>query len=174
MLIIFPKEAVHAASRGLVLWYTAALPSLFPFAVGTSLLINLNFVSLISKTAAPFSKKFLGISPEGFFVFLSGITSGYPIGIQTLTEMYSAGHISKSEAVRLSAYCSNSGPLFILGSVGTVMLADPKAALTILSCHYAAPLILGIVLRHTYPSEKNTARKISLKSKNFGKALSLS
>lgn len=174
MLILFPEEAVSAAKQGLILWYTTVLPSLFPFAVGTSLLISLNAVSLISKAAAPVSKRLFGISSEGFFVFLSGILSGYPIGIHTLTEMYEKRLISRPEAVRLSVWCSNSGPLFILGSIGALMLKDSSAGKIILISHYAAPVILGILLKPKGERAENLNFKKSAEPMAFGKALSLS
>ncbi|MCD8090929.1 MAG: hypothetical protein LUD81_10010, partial [Clostridiales bacterium] len=137
-----------------------------------SLLINLNFVSFISKAAAPIAKNIFNISSEGFFVFLSGITSGYPIGIGTLSEMYKNKLISKPEALRLSAYCSNSGPLFILGSVGTVMLKSPSGGLIILICHYAAPIILGVLLGPYAPENKSAGFRAKPLNKTFGSALS--
>ncbi|MCC8014209.1 MAG: hypothetical protein LIO87_03355, partial [Eubacterium sp.] len=172
MLIIFPSNAVKAAKQGLKLWYNAALPSLFPFAAGTSLLIYLNLINTLSRFLAPVSKKLFGISPQGFFAFLSGITSGYPIGAATIAGLYETKQISKEEALHLSLFCNNSGPLFILGTVGSVMLKSQKSGLILLMSHYFAPLTIALVLKPFAPKFREGFKTKPNSSLSFGKALS--
>lgn len=171
-MIIFPSEAIAAAKEGLILWYRAALPSLFPFAVGTTLLINSGFLEFMSKTASLTGKKILKVSPEGFFVFISGLLSGYPIGIKTLAEMYESGLLTRDEALRLSAFCNNSGPLFIIGSLSAVMLKSVSAGLPVLICHYASALITGIVLGYSAKEPPKPEKRPSGSKMPFGLALS--
>ena len=42
------------------------------------------------------------------------------------SELYANNYISKTEAERLLAFCNNSGPLFILGSVGIAIYSNIK------------------------------------------------
>lgn len=174
MLILFPSEAVNAAKEGLILWYSAALPALFPFAAGTSLLIRLNIISRLSRLLSPVSKKLFGISPQGLFAFISGVTSGYPIGIATLAELYETKQISREEALHLSFFCSNSGPLFILGTVGAAMLKSSQAGIILLISHYLAPLTAAICLKPCAPAPTRNVKAGTASSVPFGKALSLS
>ncbi|MCD7854027.1 MAG: hypothetical protein LUG66_00205 [Clostridiales bacterium] len=172
MLIIFPSNAVKAAKQGLKLWYNAALPSLFPFAAGTSLLIYLNLINTLSRFLAPVSEKLFGISPQGFFAFLSGITSGYPIGASTIAGLYEANRISKDEALHLILFCNNSGPLFILGTVGSVMLKNQKSGLILLMSHYLAPVTIALALKPFAPKFRASCNEKTNSSLSFGKALS--
>ncbi|MCD8238165.1 MAG: hypothetical protein LUC92_02345 [Clostridiales bacterium] len=173
MLIFFPSNAVEAAKQGLKLWYNAALPSLFPFAAGTSLLIYLNFINTLSRFLVPVSEKLFGISPQGFFAFLSGITSGYPMGASTIAGLYETKQISKAEALHLSLFCNNSGPLFILGTVGSVMLKSQKSGLILLISHYLAPVTIALALKPFAPKFKENCNRKQYTSLSFGKALSL-
>ncbi len=173
MLIIFPSNAVKAAKQGLKLWYNAALPSLFPFAAGTSLLIYLNLINTLSRFLAPVSKKLFGISPQGFFAFLSGITSGYPIGASTIAGLYETKQISKAEAMHLSLFCNNSGPLFVLGTVGSVMLKSSRDGLILLISHYFAPVTMALALKPFAPKFKEGCCQKYGSPLSFGKALSL-
>ena len=174
IIIFFPKEAVEGAKEGLVIWYNSALPALFPFAAALGLLAELNFTRLCGRLLSPVGRLLFGISAEGAFVLFCGITPGYPMGIALLCELYGSERISREEAVRLSAFCSNSGPLFILGSVGAVMLGSLHTALYILICHYLSAFILGAVLGIILPPlPKDTPKGIYLRENiPFGAALS--
>lgn len=53
-----------------------------------------------------------------------GIISGYPIGAKIVTEFRKNGDCSRAEAERLLAFTNNSGPLFIIGTVGVSMFGN--------------------------------------------------
>lgn len=144
MIILYPTETIEAAKQGMLLWYNAALPSLFPFAVGTTMLVGLGFPNLLGRAIRPVSKRLFKLSPGGFFVFLCGMLSGYPIGMKTLAEMYENRLVSREEARRLILFCNNSGPLFVIGSLGAVMLGDPALGIPVLICHYLSAVIIAV------------------------------
>ncbi len=64
---------------------------------------------------------FLGI---GAYAFVMGIISGYPVGAKIVTEFKNNGECSKAEAERLLSFTNNSGPLFIIGTVGIAMFGN--------------------------------------------------
>lgn len=53
-----------------------------------------------------------------------GIISGYPVGAKIVTEFRKNGDCTKAEAERLLSFTNNSGPLFIIGTVGITMFGD--------------------------------------------------
>ena len=53
-----------------------------------------------------------------------GIISGYPVGAKIVTEFRKNGDCSRAEAERLLAFTNNSGPLFIIGTIGVSMFGN--------------------------------------------------
>ncbi len=173
IIIFFPSAAVEGAREGLIIWYNTALPALFPFAAAMCLLSSLNFTVISGNILSPIGRKLFNLSADGFFVFLSGITSGYPIGIAMLCELYGSGRIEREEAIRLSLFCNNSGPLFILGSVGAVMLKNSRIGVYILICHYLSAVIIGVIAGLVFPPAPSRKKALSYPTKpSFGSALS--
>ena len=56
---------------------------------------------------------------EGSFAFIMGIISGYPTGAKILVNFRKNNIVSREECERLLSFSNNSGPLFIIGTVGS-------------------------------------------------------
>ena len=51
-ILTAPKDAVNAASVGLVLWYTRVLPTLLPFVILSNILMDSNYLQYLNKITA--------------------------------------------------------------------------------------------------------------------------
>lgn len=120
-LIIFSKENLVACKSGLLLWANSVIPALLPFFIATELLGHTNVVSFIGKLLNKFMKPIFNVPGIGAYAFIMGIISGYPVGAKIVTKFRQDGQCSKVEAERLLAFTNNSGPLFIIGTVGITM-----------------------------------------------------
>ena len=60
----------------------------------------------------------------GAYALFMGIISGYPIGAKIVTNFRNENLCTKEEAERLITFTNNSGPLFILGTVGVTLFYD--------------------------------------------------
>jgi sporulation integral membrane protein YlbJ len=78
---------------------------------------------------------------------LMSFLSGYPVGAKLTAEMYEQGIIDKSGAKRMASFTSATGPMFVIGAVGTQILHDYRAGLCILAAHYLATFINGFIYR---------------------------
>ncbi len=67
-------------------------------------------------------KPLFNIRGEGAFAFVMGIISGYPIGAKIASNFRQNNICSKEECERLLSFTNNSGPLFIIGTVGIGIL----------------------------------------------------
>lgn len=144
-IIIFPERYISCCFEGFILWAECVLPSLFPFMVITLILIKTGFAE---KAALPL-KRVTGIfklPPAAAVCFIMSIFSGYPAGSKAVTEFYESGCFDKTDCKKLSALCSTSGPLFIIGSVGIKMLNDKGAGWKILIAHTIAVLAVGLII----------------------------
>ena len=144
--LTFPENSITAAKDALILCANVLVPSLFPFFVFSSLLINIGFASLISRPMQTIMRPVFGVSGKGALCLVLGIISGYPLGASCVCDMYKEGTLSKQEAQNLLAFCNNSGPLFIIGCVGASMYQSRQIGITLYIIHIISSIMVGIIL----------------------------
>lgn len=146
-LIIFSNTNLLAAKSGLVLWANSIVPVLFPFFVATELLSHTNLTYYLGKILNKFMKPIFNVRGEGSFAFIMGIISGYPIGAKIAANFRENNICSKEECERLLSFTNNSGPLFIVGTVGITMFGNSTIGFLLLITHLLASLTVGIVFK---------------------------
>ncbi|HHW66784.1 sporulation integral membrane protein YlbJ [Defluviitalea raffinosedens] len=146
-IILFPQEVFNASKKGLLLWFNTVFPSLFPFMIGTYLLIELGIVRFIGVLFEPIMRPLFNVPGVGAFAWIMGLTSGYPVGAKITADLRAKGQITQVEAQRLIAFSNNSGPLFILGAVSVGMLSNPEVGMFLLGIHYLSSLSVGLLFR---------------------------
>lgn len=156
-LVLFSRSNVSAARSGLQLWATAVIPSLFPFFISTELLSYTNLISLLGKGMKKIMMPLFQVPGECFFPFLMGFLSGYPVGAKIVTQFYHSGICSKEQAERLLAFTNNSGPLFIVGTVGITLFGSTQIGILLLVTHILSSISIGILLGvyHRFHKKKN-------------------
>ena len=145
-LLLFSNNNLIAAQNGLVLWAKSVFPSLFPFFVATELLCQTNFIYILGRALNRFMKPIFNVPGESAAAVILGTISGYPVGAKVVVNLKNQKIISKIEAERLIAFTNNSGPLFILGTVGIAMLKSPNIGYTLLLSRILASLTVGYLL----------------------------
>ena len=146
-LVLAPREAIESARYALRLCAELILPSLLPFFTASALLIRLGFPHRLSRLLAPLARRLWGVSGAGATAFFAGICGGYPLGAQTVGELYASGQVSKEEAERLLGFCNNSGPSFLVGVIGASLLGSRAAGLWLYAIHVLAAALTGLVFR---------------------------
>ena len=146
-LLVFSNTNFIAAQNGLVIWATKVLPSLFPFFVGAELLCSTNFTYILGKALKKIIKPILNVPSESIIAIILGIVSGYPVGAKVVCNLKKQKIISKIEAERLIAFTNNSGPLFILGTVGIALFGNQKIGLILLFSHIISSILVGYFFR---------------------------
>lgn len=84
---------------------------------------------------------------EGSFAFIMGIISGYPVGAKIVSSLKGKNICTSIEAERLIAFTNNSGPLFIIGSIGISLFYDTKIGLLLFITHLFSCITVGILFR---------------------------
>ncbi len=165
-LLLFSTSNLPAIKKGLSLWANSVVPSLFPFFVATELLMNTNFINILGKFFNKIMKPLFNIRGEGSFGFIMGLISGYPVGAKIACDFRENNICSKEECERLLSFTNNSGPLFIVGSVGISMFGNSTIGLLLLITHILACITVGIIFRFwkfssspDYVSNKNSNYK---------------
>lgn len=144
-LVVFSNSNLQATKTGLNLWANSVVPSLFPFLVATELLSYTTVVNFIGRKLDKFMKPIFNMPGSSAYPFLLGMISGYPVGAKTVCSIYKDGLCSKKEAEILLAYTNNSGPLFIIGTVGISMFGSSTIGSILLFTHILSAISVGII-----------------------------
>ncbi|NLK87017.1 MAG: sporulation integral membrane protein YlbJ [Clostridiaceae bacterium] len=147
-IVIFSDSAVRSALDGLVLWSSIVVPSLFPFFVASELMNSTGFTRAAGMLLEPVMRPFFNVPGCASFALALGVTSGYPVGAKITADMRKNGSLSKYEAERLLAFTNNSGPLFIIGAVGTGMFGSAAVGLFLFVCHLLSCITVGFLFRY--------------------------
>lgn len=146
-LVIFSKSNLVAAKDGLILWANNVVPSLLPFFIATELLSYTNVIARLGKLLNPIMRPLFHVPGIGSYALLMGIISGYPTGAKIVVNLRNEGLCTKEEAERMLAFSNNSGPLFILGTVGITLFGNSTIGFLLLFTHILACLSVGIIFR---------------------------
>ena len=146
-LVAAPEEAIAGAKDGLTLCFNVIVPSLFPFFVLSSLVVDLGLAAYLGRAMEGLMRPLFRVSGSCATAVALGFVGGYPVGARTALQLYQQGLCTKTEAERLLAFCNNSGPAFILGVVGAGIFGDSRVGLLLYLTHALASLIVGLLFR---------------------------
>lgn len=146
-LVIFSKSNLTAAKNSLILWANNVVPSLLPFFIATELLGYTNVVNKLGKLLNHIMQPIFNVPGVGSYALLMGIISGYPTGAKIVCNLKEQGLLTDIESERLLAFTNNSGPLFILGTVGVSLFGNTLIGFLLLLTHILACISVGILFR---------------------------
>ena len=101
---------------------------------------------------SPLARRLWGVSGAGASAFFVGICGGYPLGAQTVAELYLNRDISKGEAEKLLRFCNNSGPSFLIAVIGSSLFSSRSAGLLLYGIHVSAALLTAFFFRRGIPA----------------------
>lgn len=145
-LLMAPSLCISAATEGLLLWFNKVLPSLLPFIILINLLVGLNMLEPLSKRLSPITNLLWHMPGSVGFAFLMGLMAGYPMGAKIITGLVKQKNISFEQGEKALCFCNNCGPLFIIGTVGTVLLQNTQLGYFLLLIHILSALLMSFLL----------------------------
>ena len=146
-LILFSSDNLLAAKNGLLLWASSIVPSLLPFFIATELLGYTNIISILGRILNKFMRPIFNVPGEGSFALIMGIISGYPVGAKIVSNLKKQGICTEEECERLLAFTNNSGPLFIIGTVGVSLFSSSDIGFKLFFVHLLSCLLVGFLFR---------------------------
>lgn len=164
MLIIISNPTIFTSGTisGLKLFVFSVLPGLFPFMFLTKLLTEIGLVFKMTKKMDKFSYSLFGTPGISLYAFFMSILSGYPIGAKIISDLYSKNLINEEDAQKMSVFCTTSGPIFVIGTVGTIMFQSFKIGIILYASHILSSIFLGVILNII--SKLKNKNKSSIKS----------
>ena len=155
LMIANPAYYLDSARRALSLFFASVLPSLFPFYFCSLLLTYMGMVGSISKLGERPMRALYNTPKESAYILMLSMLCGYPVGASTCAELYEGNIINKNDVKSISAFASTSGPVFILGTVGSAIFHNKAIGWIILLSHYAASLLNGLIYRKRKREEQS-------------------
>lgn len=153
LMAVFPSVSIKGAKYALSLWLGTVVPALFPFFICVNFMISSGLSKGLGNAVEPVVRKVFCVPGEAAFAFVMSITSGYPVGAKIIAELRQTNRLSRVQAERSLAFCSTSGPLFMLGAVGVGMFASPAAGWVIALSHYAGAVGNGILYGRLFQND---------------------
>lgn len=174
LLLIDPENTLESGKKAVDLCLNIIVPSLLPFFVISRLIMKTGAIHTISRIFSPVIRPLFNLPGAAAFPLIAGWFSGYPAGAKYTTDLLNDGLLKPSEAQRLLAFCNNSGPLFIVGAVGTGYFKSPELGMVLLVCHILASMSVGIgsgilsrLSRLKDPKPELLEKKLSGKKEEF-------
>lgn len=149
-IVFNPKKYINSCYNGLVIWATNVLPSLLPFFVITKILCEMRSLDKFFNKFSKINKWLFNAPNVSGYIFGMSIISGYPIGAKLINDFYEKGLIDSDDANKLTTFCSTSGPLFIIGTVGSIMLQNVFLGYILYVSHILSAILNGILYRKLY------------------------
>ena len=166
-MIVFPQRFIKSGLDGISAWAFNVLPSVLPFMFFTRLISSLGSMEKFTKPFSKISNFIFKTPPISIYTFLMAILSGYPVGTKMVADLYNQGKISKTDAFKMTSFCSTSGPMFIVGAVGISMFHSAKIGYILLFSHILGAIINGIIFRNLKQKNEQNLQKIDFRKQNF-------
>ncbi len=144
--LVSPARYGQSVLDGISLWAVCVLPATFPFLFLTSLFTRFPLFGKISKAVAPTAGRLFRVSGTGGCAAVLGALSGYPVGARTVYDLIQSGMIGKDESFRLACLATTTGPMFLIGAVGSGMLGRPALGALMFVCHLIGVWTVSFVL----------------------------
>lgn len=157
--VLNSSKYINVVLEGILLYGTKVLPSLFPFFFITKILGSFDVLLAFCNRFKKITKILFNTPAISCYIYFMSIISGYPMGAKLTSDFYEAKLINKNQAQRIMSFCSTSGPLFVIGSVGVGFFANTQIGVMLFISHILASFINGLIFR-------NYSKKNELKLKN--------
>lgn len=134
LFISNPNIIIDSVNTSLDIFINNIFVSLFPFFLLADILINYNYIYYLSKI---FKFKYS-------YIILMSMISGLPSNAKYISNLLDNNQISTHDAEILLSITFFPNPMFVIGTVGTIMMNNTKLGIILLINIYLSNLILYI------------------------------
>ena len=147
LLMKFPTVAAQGISDGIDLCLGTLIPTLFPFMIVSTLMIEQRIFDNVPKSIQQFSEFVFAVKGSCLAVIILSLIGGLPIGCKITNQLYEKRKISASQGRRMMLFCYCTGPAFTVATVGIFMLSSKNAGYILYASVVLSSLTIGILSR---------------------------
>ena len=141
-----PVALATGVSRGLSVCSGVIIPTLYPFMILAGVLTESPLCRRPGRGISAVTRWLFGLPGCCGPAILLSLVGGYPAGALAIGRLLQQGNITREEAKRMTLFCVNGGPGFIISTVGSGLLGNVQAGLLLFLAHAGTSLVMGIVL----------------------------
>ena len=134
-----------AAAEALSLCARSVIPALFPFLAVSSMLVRLGFAERITPWCSGLMTSLFHLPGCAGSALVLGLIAGYPVGARTAGDLYRSRLLTREEAQRLTAFCNNSNPVFLISVLGGGIFHSTRIGLWLWLIHIASAMLTGLL-----------------------------
>ncbi len=144
-VLLRPQLAAAGVTSGLRVCAATIIPTMFPFLVLSRLILEGPGGRLLGLPLRPLTR-LMGIqSPKSSGALLCGWAGGFAAGAKSIGDLHRSGELSARDASLLLTASTVSGPAFVVGSVGTMMLGSTQAGWILFAAQLLASAACGLL-----------------------------
>ncbi len=132
---------ITTAKETVVLWAESILPSLLPFFIISKCIYYNGGVTLFSRLLKPLTN-FLGLPDSIAFPLSMSLLCGYQTGSRTVANM----NLIKNTDL-FANVCFSASPIFVIGTIGTVILKNTFLGYVLYIIHICTLLIITVLFK---------------------------
>lgn len=145
LFILNAASVIPETAEALRSFLFVVLPSIFPLCVLSDWLVQTGSFSYLGRFSAPLMRPFFKLSGNCVLPVIIGLLSSYPSSAKTTGALYTRGEITLNEAIILSTFTNNAGPLFVIGVIGTTLLNSSFLGFIIWFGQIASGFLVGLI-----------------------------
>ena len=146
LLLHYPNAMATGISRGLSICSTVVIPTLYPFMVLAGVLANSSLCRRPGRKISAVTRWLFGLPGCCGPAILLSLVGGYPAGAIAIARLRERGQITAEETRRMTAFCINGGPGFVISTVGAGLLGSVQAGMMLYAAQVAVSIGIGIAL----------------------------
>lgn len=153
----YPNAMATGISRGLSICSAVIIPTLYPFMLLAGLLANSPLCRRPGRWMTALTRRLFGLPGCCGPAILLSLVGGYPAGAIAIAGLRQRGQITEEETRRMTAFCVNGGPGFVVSTVGAGLMGSVQAGLMLYGAQAAVSVGMGVALGRGHRREEVVA-----------------
>lgn len=154
-LLYRPNIAATGVKNGLTLCGNVVIPSLFPFLVLSNFLTLSPVSQIFARCLRPLTRLLRLPEAAGLPLFLSFV-GGYPASSVSISQLVESHRLSSRDAQRMTWFCVNAGPSFLIGAVGSGLCKSVPYGVILYLSQVLSSLAIGLAVGRLLPGESDS------------------
>ena len=117
VILIYSKSISNSIRSGINICLNILIPSMFIFLIISDFCQKTGVLNLILKPFSLLCEKLFKLDSSLGPVLFFSLICGYPSGIHLISRLVLENKIDRQTATRMSYFCVNSGPAFLIGAI---------------------------------------------------------
>ena len=169
----FSEECSKGAENGIRLCLATLVPSLFPFMVLASYIIESGLAEKIGRHLSWVTKPIFGLNGSFASAIILSLVGGYPVGAKSINSLYKKGAANENDCKKASLFLVCSGPGFLVNFIGVQLYSSIEVGFIIFAVQCISVFMLGFALKFVCGNkfDDNSNSEILISTPQKGDAL---